>query len=83
MRKTAPDISTWPSTTQAAERLGVSSSYARRLVSEGVLRTVRIGAGFHLVDPASIAALEESRRGLPLDALGRVINRRRARWQPA
>lgn len=82
MATTVIDRATWPTTRLAAERLGCSTANIRRLILAGTLKTIRVGP-MHLIDPASIEAFEAARRGLPIDAQGRVINRRRTRWQPA
>jgi len=81
MAATDTDRSQWPTTRLAAERLECSTAHVRRLILAGTLKTIRIGQ-MHLVDPASLTAFEESRRGLPTDAQGRVIYRRRVRFQP-
>lgn len=72
----------WPTTRETAHRLGVTQSRVRQLILDGTLRTERVGA-LHIVDPESLVAYERRIAALGRDAIGRIIDGRRRRWQPA
>jgi hypothetical protein len=72
----------WPTARETAARLGVSPGRVRQLIVEGRLKTLRVGVQ-HVVDPDSLAEYEQLLGNLSRDTMGRIIDGRRRRWQPA